>query len=129
MISSSMMTLARFPSRPRAALTGIFVATIAWQVYVVFTAFRYAPRFRNLFDALGAELPLITRSLVATYRFWIAIPAIFTLLAIRAIRNHDTSATHVGVLAGLSAGTGFVLQAWLHEGYFAPMFDLIRQIG
>jgi hypothetical protein len=110
-------------------LIGVFSASIAWQLYVAATAFRYAPRFEQLFSSLGAELPLITRVLLATYRFWLAIPLVFALLAARAIRRPAHSAAYLGVLSASCVIAGFVMQAWLYEGYFSPLFAVIKQIG
>jgi hypothetical protein len=115
--------------REHAVLSGVLGAALVWQAYVVTAAFRFAPRFQQLFLSLGAEIPPLTRALFATYRFWPAVPVLFVLLAIRAVRKTNTSVQYLAVLSFTSVLIGFVLQAWLYEGYFAPIFSLIKQIG
>src|SRR5213083_3048233 len=101
------------PSRERAVVIGCFAASLAWQLYVVATAFWKVPTFERLFATMGAELPLVTRVLFMTYRGWILVPIFFALLAFRGLRNRDTSASYIGILAGVCVATGFALQAWL----------------
>lgn len=114
--------------RERAVLTGVFVAGFLWQLYVVSAAFRVAPEFLRLFSSMGAELPLLTRSLFATYRYWIAIPIAFAALAAHALINEKLSSAYVGILAAACILAGFVMQAWLYEGCFLPLFALTRQV-
>lgn len=110
-------------------LSGVLGAAIIWQAYVVTAAFRFAPRFQQLFSSLGAELPPLTQALFATYRFWPVVPVLCAVLAVRAAQKIDASVRYLAVLSFASVLAGFALQAWLYEGYFAPMFALIKQIG
>ena len=95
---------------------------------VVITAFRYAPVFQKIFLGLGAELPLVTRAVFATYYAWPVVPVVFGALAIDAIRK-PRSPRYVGILAALAVAAGFFLQSLLFEAYFIPMLALIKQIG
>ncbi|HKO55534.1 MAG TPA: hypothetical protein VJ276_06610 [Thermoanaerobaculia bacterium] len=116
-------------SRERGVLNGVFIAAVAWQAYVVITAFRYAPRFKDLFSGLGVALLLISVALFETYRFWPIVPLAFALLGARTINDPRSSPRRLGILAALSFAAGFLMQAWLYEGYFAPLFAVMGQIG
>jgi hypothetical protein len=115
-------------ARERAVLNGVLIASIAWQAYVVITAFRSAPRFQEIFSGLGVALPLISVALFKTYRFWPLVPLVFTLVGAWAVNDPRGSARRVGILAALSFVAGFAMQAWLYEGYFAPLFAVMAQV-
>jgi hypothetical protein len=115
--------------RERAIFLGAFAASIAWQLYVIVTAFRTAPRFSALFASLGAELPLVTRAVFTTYRAWVLVPIAFAILAFRAVRSEKSTPASLGVLTALCVSAGFAMQACLYEACFGPMMALIRQIG
>jgi type II secretory pathway component PulF len=116
-------------NRERATLTGAFAAAIAWQLYVAIAALRYVPRFSELFTSLGAEVPLPTRLLLLTYRGWVLVPVVFTVLAIRAVQNETSTPRSLGVLVAVCGFAALLLQAWLYESCFGPMFELVPQVG
>jgi len=116
-------------SRERAVMIGVFSAGVVWQVYVVIAAFRYAPEFNRIFESMAVELPLITRALFATYRFWVVVPIVFAALSAHALISTRVSVWYVGALAFACVLAGFVMQAWLFEGYFTPLFAIVKQIG
>jgi hypothetical protein len=77
---------------------------------------------------LGAELPPITRSFVVTYPWWFLAPLICAALSMDILRRRQPPAAYVLVVVFVTMATGFVLQAWTNEAWFAPMLHLIRSI-
>jgi hypothetical protein len=113
----------------RAVAPGVLVATLLWQLYVVIAAAVRIPQFRTLFSGLGAELPVITRALFLSYRFWFVVPVLFLVLTIDLLRHPQRSATYVGLLVFAAVTSGFVMQAWLYEGCLMPLLQIMRTLG
>jgi hypothetical protein len=115
--------------RQRATTIVVLGAAIAWQVYVVVSAFRRAPDFQKLFTGLGGPLPAVTRFLFATYPWWWLIPVFFTILSIDVVRQRDPPLRYFAVVTGSAILTGFVLCAWLYEAFFQPLNSILDAIG
>ena len=104
-------------------------AALLWQLYLVLTAFLRVPHFEKLFAGLGAPLPLLTRSLLATYRLWIVFPLLSAVLVAVVLRRRHSSARSFGLVLAAVLLTAMLLQAWLHEALYAPLMTILDQIG
>ena len=78
---------------------------------------------------LGAELPIITRALFLSYRFWFVVPVLFLVLAIDLLRHPQRSSIYVGLLVFAAVTSGFVMQAWLYEGCLMPLLQIMRTLS
>jgi hypothetical protein len=116
-------------NRERAVVATVLFVCIAWQVYVVAAAWRHSAAFEAIFAGLGAEVPIMTRVLFATVRFWFVVPLVFALLAVDIVRTPSRRLAYVVTIVALAATVGFVMQAWSYEAYLAPLLSLSRQIG
>ncbi len=103
--------------------------TFLWQAWVVFHSYRKGPLLREIMEGLGADLPLITTSYLAIYRFFFLMPIVTLVMAVAVLKMPRVSLrwTTVAVVCGLVFG--MLLQAWTTEAFFAPMVGLINQIG
>lgn len=110
----------------RAGITGALSAALLWQVYVVVSAALRVPEFENLFKGLGVEVPVFTRALFVTYRFWFAVPLTFFIVAIDLFRKPVRPAIYVGVVIFAAIAAGFALQAWLYEGCLEPLLRIMH---
>ena len=116
------------PRERVVALVGFSVA-LAGQVYAVVLAIWKAPVFAQLFAGLGGELPLITRAFFATRPFWWLVPLVFGLLSFDVLRRQAPSLTHFASVLVASALTALSMHAWMVEAMYAPLFDILHQIG
>jgi hypothetical protein len=83
------------------------------------------PRFAEMFAAFGAELPLSTRVLLATYRGWLAFPLLVLAVGLcwPSAKNRPVAA----VLAGTFSA--FAMLAFVLWACYAPIFRLAAQGG
>jgi len=117
------------PTSARAAIIGAIGAALIFQVYVVVSAWWRVPEFENMFRGMGVEVPIVTRALFATNRFWFAVPLIFFIVAADLFRKPTRAAVYVGIVTFAAFAAGFALQAWLNEGCFAPVIQIIHKLG
>ena len=108
----------------RAVATTVLPIAVFWQVYAVVMAWRDAPVFLSMFDGIGAELPLVTRALLSTYRWWFVVPLLFTVAAAGVIRRpaYAVAATAASLVVGC------VMHAWLYHGLVAPTLQVIKAV-
>jgi hypothetical protein len=104
-------------------------AGLLWQLYVAVTAFLRVPDFEKLFAGLGGPLPLVTRSLLATYRLWIVFPLLSAVLVADVLRRRNPSLRYFGLVLAAVLLTAMLLQAWLYEALYSPLFTILDQIG
>ena len=117
-------------SRRERIVTAAALATLLlWQGYVVIQAFRFAPNLERLMSGLGGSLPFVTRSFFATYRAWAVVPLAFAGLSFDLFRRKEPSEIYLVLLLVSGATTALVLQAWVHEAFFAPLFTILKAIG
>ena len=101
---------------------------IAWQVFVITRGLRYGPELQPLLQGLGVIPPFLTRSFLASYRWWGLAPVLtVVLVADVARRAHPPLIYGSAVLAG-SLLAGLVLQAWMIEAWFAPLLAIIVRV-
>ena len=124
----SMPSTPEISTTARAGITGALSAALLWQVYVVVSAALRAPEFENLFQAMGVDVPIFTKALFATYRFWFAVPLTFFIVAIDLFRKPARPAIYVGIVVFAAIVAGFALQAWLYEGCLEPLFRIMHAV-
>jgi hypothetical protein len=115
--------------RRRFAEIATLAAALLWQIYVVVSAYRHAPRFATLFAGLGGPLPFVTESFLATYRFWGLLPLLSAALIADVLRRRNPSARYFGLVLTAVLLTGFLLHAWLYEAIYAPLYTILDKIG
>ena len=114
---------------PLKAIAAVaLAASIAWQLYAVALARWYAPRFRELFEGLGAPLPSITLLFLASYPYWFLVPLLFAVLALFAIRRQPPSVAYLGALLAMSFASALALHGWLQEAVYAPLYAILDKI-
>jgi len=111
---------------------GVFLTTaaigIAWQFFVITRGLRYGPELQPLLQGLGVIPPFLTRSFLASYRWWALAPVLTALLtADVARRAHPPLIYGSAVLVG-SLLAGLVLQAWMIEAWFAPLLAIMARV-
>ncbi len=81
------------------------------------------PQFAEMFAGFGAELPPATRLLLATYRWWLALPVLVVVIGMAWPKPNDRAAA--AVISGLFLAIAMVVfVTW--AGY-APIFNLAAQ--
>jgi hypothetical protein len=115
--------------RERWAAGAVLGAAIAGQSYAALLAARYPSVFERLFAGLGAPLPMVTRTFLATAQWWPAVPVLFALVGVDLLRRRQPNLFHyAGVLLVAMAATVGML-AWIHEAFFAPAFSILQAVG
>ena len=72
---------------------------------------------------------LVTRSLLATYRLWIVFPLLSAALIADVLRRRTPSVRYFGLVLAAVILTAMLLQAWLYEALYSPLFTILEQIG
>lgn len=117
-------------SRRERIVTAVALATLLlWQTYAVYQGFRFAPNLARLMAGVGEPLPWATRSFFATYRAWPLVPLAFGGLSLDLFRRKEPSEIYLVLLLIGGAMAALVLQAWVHEAFFAPLFTVLEKIG
>lgn len=128
-LDSTQSSKMPIPPERRFAEIVTLSAGLLWQLYVVITAYRQAPRFEVLFAGLGGPLPLVTRSFLATYRFWGLLPLLFAALTVDILRRRNPSLRYFGLVLAAGFLSALVLHAWLYEAIFAPLNTILDKIS
>jgi hypothetical protein len=113
----------------RVVTTLALAAPILWQAYVAVSAFRVAKELGLLLSGFGASLPFVTRSFLATHRGWIVVPVLFLGLSLDLLRRPHPRPLYVGAVLGSSLLAALVMEAWLQQALFAPLFSILEKIG
>ncbi|HEX2060214.1 MAG TPA: hypothetical protein VHK90_05700 [Thermoanaerobaculia bacterium] len=106
------------------ALTGAYVL---WSSFMLT---RRLPAFAETFRALGAELPMATRIVLAAGKpavLWPVAIAVVALLIVKELRVERTE-TRIALSAIVFMITALIM-AVATEAVFAPMLRLIEQVG
>jgi hypothetical protein len=106
-----------------------FAAPVAGQLYAVVLAFRSAPTFRALFEGLGAPLPLITRSFLASYPYWVLVPLAVALVSADVLRRPRVSTSYFATVLGGSFAVALALHAWLQVAVHAPLRSILDKVS
>ena len=78
------------------------------------------PRFAEVFAGFGAELPLETRLLLATYRWWLALPVLVVVIGMSWPKPIDRATA--AVVSGLILAIAMV--AFVMWACYVPIFKL-----
>ncbi len=81
------------------------------------------PRFAEVFAGFGAELPLETRLLLATYRWWMAFPVLVVVIGMAWPKPNDRATA--AVISGLFLAIAMVV--FVTWACYAPIFNLAAQ--
>lgn len=115
--------------RESATAAIALAAAVAWQLYAVALAFRHARVLGQLLEGLGGPLPWATRSLLASYRFWIAVPLAFAALSLHLLRRRTSGLATYATLLVAALAAALLLHAWVQEAFLAPLLAALRAIG
>lgn len=92
---------------------------------VAVAALVFVPKFKTMFDGFGADLPLATLLMLATYRGWgmaaLLVPAVWLVWPDRQARG--VAALFTGIATAVAL-TGFGLWA-----RYSPIFTLAAMVG
>ncbi len=113
----------------RIITTLALAAPVLWQAYVAVTAFRVAKQLELLLAGIGAPLPFVTHSFLATHAGWILVPIVFLGLSLNILRRPNPRPLSLGVVLGSSLLAALGMGAWLQQAFFAPLFSILEKIG
>jgi hypothetical protein len=113
----------------RNHVLAVFVPILLYQIYIVFTAYKTSTALERLLLGLGAELPAITRSFLSSYKLFALIPAISLFVAIDIYRRTERTVLYFSIAIFVSLLAAFLMQAWINEAWFTPIFTLLEKIG
>ncbi len=114
---------------PRTEKLIVLSATIAWQVWLILTAWRDAPILGTLLSGLGAEPAPITAAYLASYRFWPLLPVVSAVLSFLVLRRDPPAPRRAALVLAYSLTSTLLLQAWMMEASIRPLFLLIKRLG
>lgn len=113
---------------PRAYFLTVAAVGVAAQLWIVFLAFRYGSVLQTFLTDLGVVQPIATASFLATYRWWLVSPVVSALLSADVARRPEPPRSYVIVVLLLTVAAAGVLEAWMHEAWFGPLVQIIRQL-
>ena len=113
---------------PRAVFLTTAAIGVAWQVFVITRGLRYGPELQPLLQSLGVIPPFLTRSFLASYRWWALAPVLTALLTADVARRARPPLIYGSAVLAGSLLTGLVLQAWMIEAWFAPLLAIIVRV-
>lgn len=123
------MTTNRSADAYPALVTAFAVVGIAWQLAIVALAYRHAVILDAVIAPLGVHLPASTRVFLATYRWWLALPAVSIAAAYAARRLAARTPTGAVAAAVAPLVIAAALQTWMNEAVLAPLRALIDRVG
>lgn len=112
-------------SRERLASAVFLAATLLWQLYAVWLAFRNAPILRPLVAGLGPRIPAVTHNFLAVYPFWALVPLLFAALSVDVARRKQARLGYFASVLVASVLAALFLHAWLNEAWFRPLVVLL----
>lgn len=102
---------------------------ILYMLVVCAFAFIRVPIFQQMFENLGlAELPFITRFMLATYRYWVIVPILLSIATVYCALRSNWKAWQAVLLFGTALVLAFGLYAILNEGTLSPLLKIIEMI-
>ncbi len=104
-------------------------AIILWQAYIAVVAFRSGDDLAKLLAGLGAEVGPGVALFLMTHRWWIVVPAAFTVVAIIAVRQLDRRPMFSVAVLVSEVVIALAMNIYWREAWFTPIFSLIKQIG
>jgi hypothetical protein len=108
--------------------TWVGVLAIAWQVLTIVLAFRYADALSALLSGLGIDAPAITRSFLASYRWWIVAPVLAALLVADVARRSRPPLVYGSIVLVTSVVVALALHAWMNEAWFGVLFTIMAKV-
>jgi hypothetical protein len=102
---------------------------ILWQVYSAATAWRSGLALESLLHGMGATVGPGVTLFLATCRYWLVVPIVFSILSIVAIRRIESKPMFAVTVLAAEVIVALVLNIWWREAWFGPIFSLIRQVG
>ena len=106
----------------------IYIPILYMLVVCAFALIR-VPIFQQMFENLGlADLPSITRFMLATYRYWVIVPILLSIATVYCALRPNWKAWQAVLLFGTALVLVFVLYAILNEGTLSPMLKIIEMI-
>ena len=119
-------------TRPVVTPRTVFLTTaaigVAWQVFVITRGLRYGPELQSMLQGLGVTAGFLTRSFLASYRWWVLAPAVTAVLVADVARRTRPPLLYGSVVLAGSVFAGLVLQAWMIEAWFAPLVAIIVKV-
>ena len=98
-------------TRPVVTPRTVFLTTaaigVAWQVFVITRGLRYGPELQSMLQGLGVTAGFLTRSFLASYRWWVLAPAVTAVLVADVARR-----TRPPLLYGSVVLAGSVFPGW-----------------
>jgi len=101
---------------------------IAWQVLTIVLAFRYGGALSALVSDLGIDAPVITRSFLASYRWWIVAPVLATLLVGDVARRSRPALVYGSIVLVTSVVAALALHTWMNEAWFGVLFTIMAKV-
>jgi len=118
-----------YTQRERVVAIVALAVPIAWQLVAVFLAIWKAPVFAKLLIGLGTELPLTTRAFFFARPFLWLVPLAFAGLSFDVLRRRDAPPLYFTVVFVGATVVALVLQAWMVQAMYAPMYQILERIG
>lgn len=112
----------------RGLVTAFAVVGIAWQLAVIALSYRHAGPLASATGALGVALPIATRSFLATYQWWIALPVLSVAAAYSAYRQAATGPKWAITAAMVPLVVAAALQTWMNEAALSPLRSILNNI-
>jgi hypothetical protein len=112
----------------RGLVTAFAVVGIAWQLAVITLSLRHAGALASATEALGIALPIATRSFLATYQWWIALPVLSVAAAYSAYRHAATAPKRAIAAAIVPLVVAAALQTWVNEAALSPLRSILNHI-
>ena len=114
-------------SQRRTATITLGIALL-WQLYVVGSAWFNASAMYELFQGLGASLPIYAEAFFATYRYWPLVSLLLVVLAIDVLRRAAVNSTYYGFTLIFILGTTLLMSVWSNESCFRPFLYVTRTV-
>ena len=118
-----------YTTRERVVVIVALAAPIAWQVLAVVIVIWKTPVFARLFAGLGTELPFTTQAFFAARPFLWLVPLAFAGLSFDVLRRRDFPARYFVVVFIAAILVALVMQAWMVQAMYAPMYEILDKIG
>jgi hypothetical protein len=112
-----------------ALVTAFAVIGIAWQLAIVALAYRHAVVLASAMTALEVELPVSTRTFLATYHWWFVLPLMSIGAAYVAHRQAASAPKRAVIAAVVPLAIAAALQTWTNEAVLAPLRAILDRVG
>lgn len=95
--------------------------------FVVVIGLYSIPKFSNFFDSFEADVPLVTKIILSTYKMWWIFPLITLLAGIEVFRRKSLSTMHSVMAGRLFIGSiifATILYILMHYGMYSPIYEM-----